>query len=35
MDDKSQWSVIRKRGFNFLQKPYTLAELLKSMKEAL
>ena len=35
MDDKSQRSVIRERGFNFLQKPYTLAELLKSMKEAL
>lgn len=35
LDDKSQWSVIRERGFNFLQKPYTLAELLKSMKKAL
>ena len=35
MDDKSQRSVIRERGFNFLQKPYTLADLLKSMKEAL
>jgi len=34
MDDRSRWSVIGKRGFNFLQKPYTLAELLKSMKEA-
>ncbi len=33
--DKSKWSVIRERGFNFLQKPYTLAELLNSMKEAL
>ena len=35
MEDKSQLSVIRKRGFNFLQKPYTLVELLKSLKETL
>jgi len=35
MDDKFQWPVIREKGFNFLQKPYTLAELLNSIKEAL
>jgi len=35
MDDKSRWPVIRERGFNFLQKPYTLAGLLKSMKKTL
>jgi hypothetical protein len=35
MDDKSQWSVIKKRDFNILQKPYILMELLKSIKEAL
>jgi PAS domain S-box-containing protein len=35
MDDKSQWSVIQERGLNFLKKPYTLTELLKSIKEAL
>lgn len=35
MDDKSQWSVIQGKGYSFLQKPYTLREVLKSLKEAL
>ena len=35
LDDKSQWSVICERGFNFLMKPYSITELLTSMKEAL
>ncbi|MFH2026442.1 MAG: PAS domain S-box protein [bacterium] len=32
-DKKSQWSEIKKRGFRFLQKPYGVADLLKSIKE--
>jgi len=35
MDDKSRLSAIQERRINFLQKPYTLAELLNSIKEAL
>ncbi len=34
-DDKSQWSTISKRGFRFLQKPYTLPDLLQAIKEAI
>ncbi|MEW5803261.1 MAG: response regulator [bacterium] len=34
-DQKSQWTSIRKRGFRFLQKPYTLSDLLRSVKEEL
>jgi len=32
-DKKSQWSEIKKRGFRFLQKPYGVSDLLKSIKE--
>jgi len=32
-DHKSQWPVIQKRGFRFLQKPYTLIDLLRTIKE--
>ena len=35
MDNKSQWSVIKEKGFPFLQKPYTPWEVLKAIKEAL
>ncbi len=31
-DDKSQWAVIRKRGFRFMQKPYSLVGLLRALK---
>ncbi|MBD3367132.1 MAG: response regulator, partial [Candidatus Eisenbacteria bacterium] len=32
-DQKSQWSVIREKGFRFLQKPYTLPDLLATIQE--
>jgi two-component system cell cycle sensor histidine kinase/response regulator CckA len=35
MDEKIQISEIRKRGFLFLQKPYRLTELLKTVKKAI
>jgi PAS domain S-box-containing protein len=35
MDEKSQWPVIRERGYSFLNKPYFLSDLLKAVKEAL
>jgi len=34
-DDRSQWPIIRRRGFRFVQKPYALADLLQATKEAL
>jgi len=34
-DQKSQWPVIRKRGFRFLQKPYALTDLLRGINEAI
>jgi two-component system cell cycle sensor histidine kinase/response regulator CckA len=34
-DQRSQWPVIRERGFHFLQKPYGVSELLPVVKEAL
>jgi CheY-like chemotaxis protein len=34
-DERSQWSVIRERGFRFLQKPYTLPDLLGTVREAI
>lgn len=34
-DAKSQWTIIRDRGFRFLQKPYTLLELFLAVQEAL
>ncbi len=33
-DKKVRWPDIRKRGFGFLQKPFSLARLLKAVKEA-
>jgi len=35
MDDKLQWPVIKEKGFRFLQKPYTLSNLLRAVKEAM
>lgn len=34
-DGKSQWPVIKERGFRFIQKPYSLADLLRTVKEAI
>ena len=34
-DNKSQWKIIQDRGYLFLQKPYTLVRLLKTVREAL
>ena len=33
--EKSQWIDIQKRGFRFMQKPYTLVDLLRVVKEVL
>ena len=30
---KSQWDHIQKKGYRFIQKPYTMVDLLKVMKE--
>ena len=35
MDEKSQWFVIRERGFKFLQKPYSLVNLLRAVKKVI
>ncbi|HED00829.1 MAG TPA: PAS domain S-box protein [Proteobacteria bacterium] len=35
MDDKSQWPLIRQRGFHFIQKPYAVASLLQAVKKVL
>jgi len=34
-DERSQWSVIRERGYGFIQKPYNTANLLQAIKEAI
>jgi PAS domain S-box-containing protein len=34
-DHKSQWPLIRKRGFRFLEKPYNLDTLLETVREVL
>jgi PAS domain S-box-containing protein len=34
-DDKSHWPEIRKRGYRFIRKPFTVEELLKNIKLAL
>lgn len=34
-DTKSQWNVIRKRGYPFLQKPYVLQELLEAVRHSI
>ncbi|MBD3287635.1 PAS domain S-box protein [candidate division KSB1 bacterium] len=31
-DEKSQWQLIQKRGYNFIQKPYTIEELLDKIE---
>ncbi len=30
---KSQWNLIQEKGYRFLQKPYTMVDLLKAVKE--
>jgi len=32
-DQKSEWITIRKKGFRFVQKPYALPDLLRSVRE--
>ena len=34
-DQKVHWSTIQERGFRFLQKPYTIINLLRAVKEAI
>ena len=34
-DTKSQWSKIMQKGYRFLQKPYTLIDLLRAIKTGL
>jgi signal transduction histidine kinase/CheY-like chemotaxis protein len=34
-DHKSQWPIIREKGFGYLQKPYCLNDLLRTLKETL
>lgn len=35
LDVESQWPAIREKGYMFLQKPYEIPDLLKSVREAL
>jgi len=35
MDRKSQWPVIKERGYTFLQKPFDQADLFKAVRKAL
>ncbi|MBN1895749.1 response regulator, partial [bacterium] len=34
-DSKSQWPAIQQKGFEYLQKPYSLAQLLSAVKKIL
>jgi len=34
-DDRSRWSVVRDRGYGFVQKPYSLSALLQAIREAM
>jgi len=34
-DHRSQWPVIREKGFEFLQKPFTMVDLLRAVKKLL
>jgi len=34
-DQKAQWTAIRERGYRFLQKPYTLTDLLRMVREVI
>ncbi|GMR05026.1 MAG: PAS domain-containing hybrid sensor histidine kinase/response regulator [Thermodesulfobacteriota bacterium] len=35
VDDKAHWNVIKEKGFGLLQKPYSLTELLETVKKVL
>jgi DNA-binding NtrC family response regulator len=35
LDVESQWPAIKEKGYRFLQKPYEIPDLLKSVREAL
>jgi len=35
IDQKSHWTTIQEKGYPFLQKPYSIYELLSSIKEIL
>jgi len=35
MDQKSQWPIINNKGFRFMQKPYSLIDLLRTVQETL
>lgn len=35
VDDKSRWYDIEKKGFKFMQKPYTIRELINTIEEEL
>ena len=35
LDVESQWPAIREKGYRFLQKPYEIPDLLKSVRDAL
>ena len=35
MDQKSQWSVIKQKGFRFLKKPYKWSDLAKTVNDAI
>jgi len=34
-DQKSQWSVIQERGYGFVQKPYAIRDLLRTIRETI
>jgi PAS domain S-box-containing protein len=34
-DQKSQWSVIQERGYGFVQKPYAIRDLLRTIREVI
>jgi len=34
-NDKSQWPIMRERGYRFIQKPYALSDLIQAIREAI
>lgn len=34
-DQKSQWAIIKEKGYRFIQKPYALIDLLRTLREIL
>ncbi len=34
-NQKSQWPIIREKGFQFLPKPYSLVDLLQAVREGI